>query len=118
MTEPLEFRKAIREAIIEEMERDESVVFFGEDIAAEQGGVFAVTPGVQDHFGAERVFDTPISELAMTGAAFGAAVSGMRPVLEIMFWDFLALSMDSLINQASKYWFLTGERQKIGRAHV
>src|SRR5207237_8656145 len=59
------------------------------------------------------VFDTPISELAMTGAAYGAALSGKRPVLEIMFGDFLALSMDSLINQATKYWFLSGGRQSV-----
>jgi acetoin:2,6-dichlorophenolindophenol oxidoreductase subunit beta len=88
------------------------VVLFGEDVAA-AGGVFAVTTGLFEKYGPERVFDTPISELAMTGAAFGAAVSGMRPVLEIMFGDFLALSMDSLINQASKYWFLTGGRQSV-----
>jgi acetoin:2,6-dichlorophenolindophenol oxidoreductase subunit beta len=107
----LEFRVAIREAIIEEMERDESVVFFGEDIAAEQGGVFAVTPGIQAHFGAERVFDTPISELAITGAAFGAAVTGLRPIIEIMFGDFMGLSMDSLVNQSAKYWYLSGEQR-------
>ena len=107
----LEFRAAIREAIIEEMERDESVVFFGEDIAAEQGGVFAVTPGVQERFGAERVFDTPISELAITGAAFGAAVTGLRPIIEIMFGDFMGLSMDSLVNQSAKYWYLSGEQR-------
>ena len=109
--ETLEFRAAIREAIIEEMERDESVVFFGEDIAAEQGGVFAVTPGIQERFGAERVFDTPISELAITGAAFGAAVTGLRPIIEIMFGDFMGLSMDSLVNQSSKYWYLSGEQR-------
>ena len=86
------------------------VIFFGEDVAV-AGGVFAATPGLHEKYGPERVFDTPISELAMTGAAFGAAVTGKRPVLEIMFGDFLALSMDSLINQATKYWFLTGERQ-------
>ena len=72
-----------------------------------------MTTGLFEKYGPERVFDTPISELAMTGAAFGAAISGMRPVLEIMFGDFLGLSMDSLINQASKYWFLTGERQSV-----
>jgi pyruvate/2-oxoglutarate/acetoin dehydrogenase E1 component len=94
MSDQLEFRVAIREAIIEEMERDESVVFFGEDIAAEQGGVFAVTPGIQERFGAERVFDTPISELAITGAAFGAAVTGLRP-----------------INQSAKYWYLSNEQR-------
>src|SRR5579859_6346952 len=107
----LEFRHAIREAIIEEMERDESVVFFGEDIAAEQGGVFAVTPRIQERFGAERVFDIPISELAITGAAFGAAVTGLRPIIEIMFGDFMGLSMDSLVNQSAKYWYLSGEQR-------
>ena len=110
MSETVEFRAALREALDEELAADSSVVLFGEDVAA-AGGVFAVTTGLFEKYGPERVFDTPISELAMTGAAFGAAVSGMRPVLEIMFGDFLALSMDSLINQASKYWFLTGGRQ-------
>ncbi len=107
----LEFRVALREAIVEEMERDDSVVFFGEDIAAEQGGVFAVTPGIQERFGAERVFDTPISELAITGAAFGAAVTGLRPIIEIMFGDFMGLAMDSLVNQSAKYWYLSREQR-------
>jgi pyruvate/2-oxoglutarate/acetoin dehydrogenase E1 component len=111
MTDELEFRAAIRAAIIEEMERDESVVFFGEDIAAEQGGVFAVTPGIQERFGAERVFDTPISELAITGAAFGAAVTGLRPIIEIMFGDFMGLAMDSLVNQSAKYWYLSNQQR-------
>jgi acetoin:2,6-dichlorophenolindophenol oxidoreductase subunit beta len=109
----LEFRHAIREAIIEEMERDETVVFFGEDVAAEQGGVFAVTPGIQERFGAGRVFDTPISELAITGAAFGAAVTGLRPIIEIMFGDFMGLSMDSLVNQSAKYWYLSNEQHSV-----
>jgi acetoin:2,6-dichlorophenolindophenol oxidoreductase subunit beta len=109
----LEFRAAIREAIIEEMERDEAVVFFGEDVAAEQGGVFAVTPGIQERFGAERVFDTPISELAITGAAFGAAVTGLRPIIEIMFGDFMGLAMDSLVNQSAKYWYISGEQRSV-----
>jgi len=112
MSEPTEFRTALREALDEELAADESVVIFGEDVAA-AGGVFAVTTGLFEKYGPGRIFDTPISELAMTGAAFGAAISGMRPVLEIMFGDFLGLSMDSLINQASKYWFLTGERQSV-----
>jgi pyruvate/2-oxoglutarate/acetoin dehydrogenase E1 component len=112
MSEPIEFRTALREALDEELAADETVILFGEDVAA-AGGVFAVTTGLFEKYGPARVFDTPISELAMTGAAFGAAVSGMRPVLEIMFGDFLGLSMDSLINQASKYWFLTGERQSV-----
>jgi pyruvate/2-oxoglutarate/acetoin dehydrogenase E1 component len=109
----LEFRHAIREAIIEEMARDETVVFFGEDVAAEQGGVFAVTPGIQERFGAGRVFDTPISELAITGAAFGAAVTGLRPIIEIMFGDFMGLSMDSLVNQSAKYWYLSNEQHSV-----
>src|SRR5471032_700797 len=106
----IEFREALRTALDEELERDERVILFGEDVAI-AGGVFAVTPGLYAKHGPTRVFDTPISELAMTGAAYGAAISGLRPVLEIMFGDFLALSMDSLINQATKYWFLTGGRQ-------
>ena len=106
----IEFREAIRSALDEELARDESVIFFGEDVAV-AGGVFAATPGLYEKYGPDRVFDTPISELAMTGAAFGAAVTGKRPVLEIMFGDFLALSMDSLINQSTKYWFLTQGRQ-------
>ena len=106
----VEFRDAVREALDEELERDERVIFFGEDVAV-AGGVFAVTPGLFEKYGPSRVFDTPISELAMTGAAYGAAITGMRPVLEVMFGDFLALSMDVLINQATKYWFLTGGRQ-------
>jgi acetoin:2,6-dichlorophenolindophenol oxidoreductase subunit beta len=106
----LEFRDAIRDAIAEELERDETVIFFGEDIAGDQGGVFAVTPGLQERFGAERVFETPISELALAGAAFGAAATGMRPVLEIMFGDFMGLAMDSLVNQAAKLWYVSGEQ--------
>lgn len=108
----LEFRNAIRDALAEELERDESVIFFGEDVAA-PGGVFAVTGGLQERFGEERVFDTPISELALAGAAFGAAVTGMRPVFEIMFGDFMALPMDSLVNQAAKLWYVSGEQGSV-----
>ena len=108
MTE-IDFREAVRSALDEELARDERVILFGEDVAI-AGGVFATTPGLYEKYGPRRVFDTPISELAMTGAAYGAAITGLRPVLEIMFGDFLALSMDSLINQSTKYWFLTGER--------
>src|SRR5262249_48662705 len=84
------------------------VIFFGEDVAV-AGGVFAVTGGLIEKHGAHRVFDTPISELALAGAAYGAAICGRRPVIEIMFGDFLPLAMDSLLNQASKYWFLSGQ---------
>jgi acetoin:2,6-dichlorophenolindophenol oxidoreductase subunit beta len=105
----LEFRDAIRDAIAEELERDPAVVFFGEDIAA-PGGVFAVTGGLQERFGDKRVFDTPISELALAGAAFGAAATGLRPVIEIMFGDFMGLPMDSLVNQAAKLWYVSNEQ--------
>jgi acetoin:2,6-dichlorophenolindophenol oxidoreductase subunit beta len=105
----IDFRAAVREALDEELAADDRVIFFGEDVAV-AGGVFAVTPGLYEKYGKERVFDTPISELALAGAAFGAAVSGLRPIVEIMFGDFLALAMDSLVNQATKYWYLTGEQ--------
>jgi acetoin:2,6-dichlorophenolindophenol oxidoreductase subunit beta len=105
----IEFRVAIRDALAEEIERDPSVVFFGEDVAA-AGGVFKVTPGLHERFGDERVFDTPISELALAGAAYGAAVTGLRPVIEIMFGDFMALPMDSLVNQAAKFWYISNEQ--------
>src|SRR5919106_501989 len=108
----LEFREAIRDAIAEELERDPAVVFFGEDVAA-AGGVFAVTPGLQERFGPDRVFDTPISELALAGAAFGAAVTGLRPVIEVMFGDFMALPMDSLVNQAAKFWYISNEQGSV-----
>jgi acetoin:2,6-dichlorophenolindophenol oxidoreductase subunit beta len=112
MSDPLEFRKAIRDALDEEIERDPSVVFFGEDVAL-PGGVFMTTPGLHEKHGEERVFDTPISELAMGGAAFGAAVTGLRPVIEIMFGDFMALPMDSLVNQAAKFWFVSNEQASV-----
>lgn len=105
----LEFRTAIRDALAEELERDPSVVFFGEDVAV-AGGVFKATPDLYQRFGPERVFDTPISELALAGAAYGAAVTGLRPVFEVMFGDFMALAMDSLVNQAAKFWYISGEQ--------
>jgi acetoin:2,6-dichlorophenolindophenol oxidoreductase subunit beta len=108
----LEFRAAIREALEEELARDEDVILFGEDVAA-AGGVFATTPGLQEKFGQERVFDTPISELALAGAAFGSAVCGLRPVIEIMFGDFLPLTMDSLVNQAAKYFYISNEQASV-----
>ena len=112
MSEQLEFRRAIRDALDEEIERDPNVIFFGEDVAL-AGGVFMTTPGLHEKHGQERVFDTPISELAMAGAAFGAAVTGLRPVIEIMFGDFMALPMDSLVNQAAKYWYVSNEQSSV-----
>ena len=108
----LEFRDAIRDALAEELERDPAVVFFGEDIAA-AGGVFKVTPELLERFGPERVFDTPISELALAGAAYGAAVTGLRPVFEVMFGDFMGLAMDSLVNQAAKFWYISNEQGSV-----
>jgi pyruvate/2-oxoglutarate/acetoin dehydrogenase E1 component len=108
----LEFRVAIRDAIAEEMERDESVLFMGEDVGV-AGGVFRATPGLHERFGAERVLDTPISELALASAAFGAAVAGLRPIVEIMFGDFMALPMDSLVNQSAKYWYISNEQSSV-----
>ncbi|HET7568882.1 MAG TPA: alpha-ketoacid dehydrogenase subunit beta [Gaiellaceae bacterium] len=106
------FRTAIRDALDEELAADERVILFGEDVAV-AGGVFAATPGLYEKYGAGRVFDTPISELALSGAAFGSAVNGLRPVIEIMFGDFLTLAMDMLVNQATKYRFLTQEQVSV-----
>ncbi|HET8743332.1 MAG TPA: transketolase C-terminal domain-containing protein [Gaiella sp.] len=106
------FRTAIRDALDESLAEDERVILFGEDVAV-AGGVFATTTGLHDKYGPERVFDTPISELALAGAGFGSAVTGLRPVLEIMFGDFLTLAMDSLVNQSTKYWFLTEEQVSV-----
>jgi pyruvate/2-oxoglutarate/acetoin dehydrogenase E1 component len=97
----VEFRTAVRDALDEELARDERVILFGEDIAV-AGGVFVTTPGLAEKYGEARVFDTPISELALIGAAFGSAVSGKRPVIEIMFGDFLPLVMDGIVNQCTK----------------
>jgi pyruvate/2-oxoglutarate/acetoin dehydrogenase E1 component len=108
----VEFRTAVRDALDEELARDERVILFGEDIAA-AGGVFVTTPGLSEKYGGTRVFDTPISELALIGAAFGSAVTGMRPVIEIMFGDFLPLVMDGIVNQCTKYWYLSNEQASV-----
>jgi len=108
----VEFRTAVRDALDEELARDESVILFGEDIAV-AGGVFVTTPGLAEKYGEARVFDTPISELALIGAAFGSAVSGKRPVIEIMFGDFLPLVMDGIVNQCTKYWYLSNEQASV-----
>lgn len=105
------YRQAVRDALHDEMEADERVVLLGEDVT--QGGVFNVTPQLSERFGEQRVVDTPISELAFTSAAFGAAVRGLRPVVEIMFGDFLGLVLDTLGNQASKYWYLSNEQSSV-----
>lgn len=107
----LMLRQAIGEALAEEMERDGDVFLMGEDVAL--GGVFAVTPGLVERFGHDRVIDTPISEMAFASAAFGAALRGMRPVVEIMFADFLALVLDTLSNQAAKYPYFSNGQARV-----
>src|SRR5580765_6010345 len=112
MNHPVAFRTAIRDALDEELSADERLILFGEDVAV-AGGVFAATTGLYEKYGPERVIDTPISELAIVGAAFGSAVSGKRPVMEIMFADFLPLVMDSVINQMTKYWYISKEQASV-----
>ena len=106
MTE-VRFGQAINRALIDAMTQDSSVILFGEDVS-EAGGPFGVTRGLLKKFGAERVRDTPISEAAIVGAAVGAAMTGLRPVVEIMFMDFVTLTMDALVNQAAKARFMFG----------
>jgi len=101
------FAHAINQALDDMMERDPSVVLLGEDIG-KAGGTFAVTRGLQDKFGADRVIDMPIAENAIAGMAVGLAMSGMKPVAEIMFMDFVALAMDAIVNQAAKLHFMFG----------
>ena len=106
-TREILYREALNEAMREEMRRDPTVFTLGEGIA-ERGGSYKVTVGLLDEFGPERVIDTPISEASFTGAAVGAAIAGMRPVVEILFADFALLAMDPIVNQAAKYKFMTG----------
>ena len=102
----LTYRGAIAAGIAQEMERDPAVVMLGEDIAA-AGGVFKLTEGLLDQFGPERIRDTPISEQAIVGAAMGAAMTGLRPIAELMFSDFFAVSWDMVANQIAKTRYMT-----------
>ena len=108
----LSYREAIREALSEAMRRDERVFVMGEDIA-EMGGSMAVTQGLLDEFGPERVRNTPISETAIVGAGIGAATAGMRPVVEIMYQDFTTLAMEQIVNQAAKHRYMSGGQLKV-----
>lgn len=107
MMAEMRFGKALNQALNDAMAADDSVVLLGEDVAA-AGGPFGVTRGLLDTFGPERVRDTPISEATLVSATVGAALSGLRPVVEIMFMDFLTLGMDGLVNQAAKARFMFG----------
>ena len=107
------YRDALREALREEMRRDKTVFLLGEDIGRYWGGAFKVTNGLAEEFGDERVRDTPISESTIVGAAVGAAITGMRPVAEIMFGDLTALAMDQIANQAAKIRYMFGGQAKV-----
>ncbi|MFW5735989.1 MAG: alpha-ketoacid dehydrogenase subunit beta [Halanaerobium sp.] len=100
-------KDALKEAIIEEMDRDENVFVMGEDIA-EHGGIYGVTQGLLDKYGKERIRNTPISESALIGSALGAAITGMRPIAELMYIDFTAVAMDQIVNQAAKMRYMFG----------
>src|SRR5918912_736915 len=108
----LSYREAVRDALSRAMREDESVFIMGEDIA-EMGGSMAVTQGMLAEFGAERVRNTPISEMAIVGAGIGAAMQGMRPVVEIMYEDFTALAMEQIVNQAAKHRYMSGGQLKV-----
>jgi pyruvate/2-oxoglutarate/acetoin dehydrogenase E1 component len=108
----LTFAQAVREALAEEMRRDSRVCIFGEDVA-EAGTPFKVLSGLVEEFGAERVLDTPISEAGFTGMGVGAAMTGLRPVVDIMFGDFLTLTMDQMVNQAAKAHYMSGGTWKV-----
>jgi pyruvate dehydrogenase E1 component beta subunit len=108
----LTFGDAIKEAIAEEMRRDPTVVLMGEDVA-EAGTTFKVLVGLVDEFGKERIIDTPISEAGFTGLGVGAAMAGMRPIVDIMFGDFLMIIMDQVANQAAKIHYMSGGKWKV-----
>ena len=108
----LTFAQAIREALAEEMRRDSTVCILGEDVA-EAGTPFKVLSGLVEEFGKDRVIDTPISEAGFTGVGVGAAMTGMRPVIDIMFGDFLTLTMDQMVNQAAKVHYMSGGKWKV-----
>src|SRR5512146_1725611 len=108
----LTFAEAIREALQEEMRRDPTVYVMGEDVA-EAGTPFKVLSGLVEEFGSQRIIDSPISEPGITGIGVGAAMTGMRPVVDIMFGDFIGLIMDQLANQAAKVHYMSGGKLKV-----
>jgi len=108
----LTYREAVRDALATAMRDDDDVFIMGEDIA-EMGGSMGVTQGLVDEFGPERVRNTPISEMAIVGAGIGAAMQGMRPVVEIMYEDFLTLSLEQIVNQAAKHRYMSGGQLKV-----
>jgi len=111
-TRKITFTEAINEALRQEMERDPSVILMGEDIGV-YGGAFGVTKGLIQKFGPDRVIDTPISEAGFIGAAVGAALAGLRPVVELMFVDFFGVAMDQIYNQMAKLRYMSGGQLKV-----
>jgi len=111
-TREITFAEAVREALAEEMRRDATVHVIGEDVA-EAGTPFKVLSGLVEEFGTKRVVDTPISEAGFTGIAVGAAMTGLRPVVDIMFGDFITLTMDQMANQAAKIHYMSGGKWKV-----
>ncbi len=111
-TREITFSQAINEALSEEMRRDPSVFIIGEDVA-EAGTPFKVLSGLVAQFGTARVIDSPISEAGISGIGVGAAMTGMRPVVDIMFGDFITLTMDQLVNQAAKIHYMSGGKLKV-----
>jgi acetoin:2,6-dichlorophenolindophenol oxidoreductase subunit beta len=108
----LSYREAVRDALASAMREDDGIFIMGEDIA-EMGGSMGVTQGLVAEFGPERVRNTPISEMAIVGAGIGAAMQGMRPVVEIMYEDFLTLSLEQIVNQAAKHRYMSGGQLKV-----
>ena len=108
----LSYREAVRDALSRAMREDDDVFIMGEDIA-EMGGSMGVTQGMLAEFGPERVRNTPISEMGIVGAGIGAAMQGMRPVVEIMYEDFLTLSLEQIVNQAAKHRYMSGGQLKV-----
>ena len=108
----LTYKDAIREALVEEMKRDARVIFYGEDVA-DYGGAFKVTKGLLEAFGRDRVFNTPISEACICGTAIGAAMVGLRPIVELMYFDFALMSSDQISNQAAKWHYMSGAQTEV-----
>src|SRR3954471_21221905 len=108
----LSYREAVRDALAQAMRKDDGIFIMGEDIA-EMGGSMGVTQGMLDEFGPERVRNVPISEMALVGAGIGAAMQGMRPVVEVMYEDFLTLATEQIVNQAAKHRYMSGGQLKV-----